>query len=91
MILNADPNQGGAIQINGNTYYTGAETSNSPQAASSGGSKLTFLGWGVLLLGLYAFNGTSTGHEMIYYSMVLIVLFLFVFNYKQILAVLTKK
>lgn len=52
--------------------------------------KLNFLGWGVLLLLLYALNGTNMGHEILYLSMVLIVLFLFIYNYKQILPVLTK-
>lgn len=90
MILNSDPTQGGAIQINGYTYYTGAEGSTSPITSSSSGKQLTFLGWGVLLLGLYALNGTSLGHEAIFYSMVLIVLFLFIYNYQKILSVLTK-
>lgn len=60
------------------------------QAATATTKKLTFLGWGVLLLGLYALNGTSLGHEAIYYSLVLIVLFLFIYNYQAILKVLTK-
>lgn len=58
--------------------------------ASSGSShKLNFLGWGLLLLGLYAWNGTKIGHETIYYSMVLIVLFLFIFNYRRIMPAIT--
>lgn len=52
--------------------------------------KLNFLGWGVLLLGLYALNGTKTGHEIIFYAMILILLFLFSYNYKKVLDVLTK-
>lgn len=52
--------------------------------------KLNFLGWSVLLLGLYAINKTSTGHEILYLSMVLIVLFLFIYNYERIMPHLTK-
>lgn len=62
----------------------------SPVPAAASGKKLNFLGWGVLLLGLYALNGTNTGHEVIYLSLVLIVLFLFTYNYQSILQVLTK-
>jgi hypothetical protein len=52
--------------------------------------KLNFLGWSVVLLGLYAINGTGTGHEIIFYAMVLIVIFLFVYNYNRIMPVITK-
>lgn len=54
------------------------------------GKSLNFLGWAVLLLGLYALNKNSTGHEVIYLSMVLIVLFLFVFNFNRIMPAITK-
>lgn len=58
--------------------------------ASPSNKKLNFLGWCVLLLGLYAINGSKMGHEILFYSMVLIVLFLFVYNYNRIMPVLTK-
>lgn len=45
----------------------------------------TLLGWGVFLLAMYALNETSTGHEFIFYTLVLIVLFLFIGNYNTIL------
>lgn len=54
------------------------------------GKKLNFLGWSVLLLGLYAINKTSTGHEIIYLSMILIMIFLFSHNYDRIMPRLTK-
>lgn len=59
-------------------------------ASPTTGKKLNFLGWAVLLLGLYAINKTSTGHEILYLSMVLIVLFLFIYNYERIMPHLTK-
>lgn len=61
-------------------------------APTSAGSspKLNFLGWGVLLLALYAWNGTKLGHTVLYYGMFLIVLFLFVFNYNRIMPAITK-
>lgn len=86
MILNADPTGGNAYQApNGSIHIAGGSTS-SPGSAP----KLNFLGWGILLLGLYAWNGTKIGHETIYYSLVLIVLFLFIFNYKRIMPAITK-
>jgi hypothetical protein len=60
------------------------------QTTATAPKKLNFLGWCVLLLALYAWNGTSIGHEVIFYSLVLIVLFLFIYNYKAIMKVLTK-
>lgn len=81
MILNADPNGPNAFHQNGQTFYT--QDGSAPK-------KLNFLGWTVLLLGLYALNGTSAGHEIIFYSMVLIVMFLFVYNYQSILSKITK-
>jgi hypothetical protein len=65
-------------------------TSITPAEQATTGKKLNFLGWGVLLLGLYALNGTSSGHEIIYMSLVLIVLFLFTAHYQAVLGVLTK-
>lgn len=72
------------------TLQAFANSTTAPAAAASTGKKLNFLGWGVLLLGLYALNGTTTGHEVLYLSLVLIVLYLFIYNYKSILGVLTK-
>lgn len=88
MILNANPNGANAIQEPNGTVSIGHMSAGS---SSSGGYKLNFLGWSVLLLGLYAINGTKTGHEIIFYCMVLIVLFLFVYNYQKIMPILTKK
>ena len=51
---------------------------------------LNFLGWSVLLLGIYAINKTKTGHQAVYLGMVLIVMFLFIFNYERIIPRLTK-
>jgi hypothetical protein len=53
-------------------------------------AKPTFLGWIVILLLLYAWNKTKTGHEILFYGMALIVLFLFVGNANRILPVLFK-
>jgi hypothetical protein len=53
-------------------------------------AKPTFLGWVVLLVLLYAWNKTKIGHEILFYGMALIVLFLFVGNYQRILPVLFK-
>lgn len=72
------------------TLQAFANSTTTPAASQATGKKLTFLGWGVLLLGLYALNGTSKGHEIIYLSLVLIVLYLFIYNYQTILGVLTK-
>lgn len=70
--------------------FNSAYGSTAAAATPASGKKLNFLGWGVLLLGLYALNGTSKGHEIIYLSLVLIVLYLFVYNYQAVLNVLTK-
>lgn len=52
--------------------------------------KLTLLGWIVLLLALYAWNHTKTGHTIIFYVLALTILYLFVRNYNLILPKLTK-
>lgn len=54
------------------------------------GSGLTLLGWVVLLVAVYGFNHTKVGHELIFYSLCLIVLFLFSANYKTIQGLLFK-
>lgn len=82
-------NAADTIGSNGDGVTAPYNQPNSPTPQGSG-KKLNFLGWAVLLLGLYALNGTSWGHEIMFYSMVLIVLFLFIYNYKQILSKLTK-
>lgn len=53
--------------------------------------KLTVLGWIVFLIALMGFNHTKTGHEIIFYAMVLIVLYLFLVNNKAVLGLLTKQ
>jgi hypothetical protein len=88
-IQNADIYGPTAIQLPDGTTIIGPAPA-APSAPASSGKKLNFLGWGVLLLGLYAINGTSMGHEVIFYSMVLIIIFLFTYNYKRIMPILTK-
>lgn len=87
-IQNSDIYGPTAIQLPNGTTLIGPMAT--PAAPASSGKKLNFLGWGVLLLGLYAINKSNMGHEVIFYSMVLIVLFLFTYNYKRIMPVLTK-
>jgi hypothetical protein len=46
--------------------------------------RLTFIGWCVMLLGLYWVSKTKTGHAVIYLALLLILVFLLLQNYKQI-------
>lgn len=51
---------------------------------------LTVLGWFVFLLLLYGWNRTKTGHEIIYFGLVLIFIFLLSRNWERIKPVLVK-
>jgi hypothetical protein len=82
MILNLDPSGPNAIPLPGSTAEV-LQGNPTPK-------KLNFLGWAVLILALYAWNGTNIGHEAIFYSMALIVLFLFIYNYQSIFKAITK-
>lgn len=59
--------------------------------SSSSVTHLTVIGWIVFLLILYGVNKTTYGHQLIYYGLVLILIFLFVGNYNRILPILTKQ
>lgn len=84
----AIPTDSGAVKvIPGQT----ANLASNPHSGSFTGAHFTLLGWAVLLMLLYAVNKTKTGHTLLYFSMVLIVLFLFLFNYQRILPLLTKR
>lgn len=50
----------------------------------------TLLGWILFLFGLVLINKTKTGHTLIFYSLLLILVFLLVGNYRRIMSVIIK-
>lgn len=72
--------------------HAAAANAATPKTAPSlTGAPLTVVGWIVLLVALYGLNHTKIGHELMFYVMVLIVLYLFSANYKNIQALIFKK
>jgi hypothetical protein len=57
---------------------------------TEGKFKLTFVGWAIFLFLLYLASKTKFGHNLIYYSLVLILIFLLITSTKKIIDVSTE-